>query len=117
MKGFVLRGSLLGIGLVAIAIVGGSNLPQAFAQMIPDANPEDTLTPLPPSEGTARDLAGTFAKDSALWLGGVGGDGDIEATDSDENPYEIRSRHATPTVIQSPHRETPAQQRIQLGQF
>lgn len=114
MKGFVLRGSLLGIGLVAIAIVGSSHAQPTVAQGVTQ---EQTLTPLPQSEGNAKDLAGTFAKDSALWLGGVGGDGDIDAIDSDENPYEIRSRHATPTVIQSPHRETPAQQRIQLGQF
>ena len=49
------------------------------------------LPTLPTSEGSAEHLEGTLAKDGSLWLGGVGGDGDIEATETLESSYEIRS--------------------------
>ncbi|MBE9174602.1 hypothetical protein IQ225_03415 [Synechocystis salina LEGE 06155] len=71
------------LGLMAIAF--GSALP-VQAQMMTEEN----LNPLPQSEGSAADLAGILPKDSALWLGGVGGEGDIDA-EGDYNPYEIRS--------------------------
>ncbi len=115
MKGRFFRGQLIGSCLTAIAILGGGNVPSAWAQTV--INNEVDLTPLPQSQGSANDLTGTFAKDSAIWLGGVGGEGDIEATESEENPYEIRSRQPDDTIIQAPNAENPDQTRIQLGRF
>jgi len=115
MKGRFFRGQIIGSCLMAIAILVGSNIPSVYAQTVIDN--EANLTPLPQSEGNATDLTGTFAKDSAIWLGGVGGEGDIEATESEENPYEIRSRQADNNSILLPNAENPDHTRIQLGQF
>ncbi|MEB3160639.1 MAG: hypothetical protein VKL20_04175, partial [Synechocystis sp.] len=84
MKGRFLCGQLIGSCLLAIAIVAGNSFQSTNAQTVTDVQ---TLAPLPQSEGNANDLTGTFAKDSAIWLGGVGGEGDIEATENDDNPY------------------------------
>jgi hypothetical protein len=114
MKSIVGRWQLWGVGTLAIAVLGSGSLQSASAQTVTEIQ---TLTPLPQSEGNARDLTGTFAKDSAIWLGGVGGEGDIEATESEENPYELRSQPSDNSLILLPDAKKPDQTRIQLGQF
>jgi hypothetical protein len=115
MKDLFLRWQLMGSCLLAIAIMEGGHFQPVSAQ--PLTNHPAPITPLPQSEGNASDLTGTFAKDSAIWLGGVGGEGDIEATDNEDNPYEIRSPQSDNNSIWLPNLENPYQTRIQLGQF
>ena len=115
MKGLFWRWQLMGSCLLAIAVLGGGYFQRASAQTVMDN--DATLIPLPQSEGNAADLMGTFAKDSAIWLGGVGGDGDIDATESDENPYQIRAGQSDQNLILLPNAEDPDQTRIRLGRF
>lgn len=118
MQSLVGRGKLMGMAFMAIAGLVGGNVQAAWAQTTTTVT---DLPNLPQSEGNANDLAGTFAKDSAIWLGGVGGDGDIEATTTDDNPYEIRADQRDTATASSfslpPNQDGSVRSRIPLGDF
>ncbi|QUS59843.1 hypothetical protein IQE94_16985 [Synechocystis sp. PCC 7339] len=101
----------IALGLTAIAF--GSAFP-VQAQMMTEEN----LNALPQSEGSAADLAGILPKDSALWLGGVGGEGDIDA-EGNYNPYEIRSDQLNGllTDIEQQQLLESSQLRLGIGSF
>jgi len=74
----------------------------------------ENLNPLPQSEGNAQDLQGILPRDGALWLGGVGGDGDIDA-DGDYNPYEIRSDQLDGQLTGGPQQQLSESSQLRLG--
>ncbi|AIE75177.1 MULTISPECIES: hypothetical protein [unclassified Synechocystis] len=102
---------ITGLGLMAIAVV--VNVPVQGQMMT-----EENLTPLPQSDGNAEDLAGILPRDSALWLGGVGGDGDIDA-ELDYSPYEIRSEQFNKQLMELEQQQLTerSQLRLGIGQF
>ena len=118
MKRLIGREKLMGMALMAIALVG-SNAQGVWAQTTMTTVTD--LPTLPQAEGNANDLAGTLAKDSALWLGGVGGDGDIEATTTVDDPYEIRTNNNDGAIVSPsslyPDQEGIVRPRVPLGQF
>ncbi|MBE9203953.1 hypothetical protein IQ218_11520 [Synechocystis salina LEGE 06099] len=97
----------ISLGLMAIAF--GSALP-VQAQMMTEEN----LNAPPQSEGSAADLAGILPKDSALWLGGVGGEGDVEAQ-GDYNPYEIRSDQLEGQLTDQEQQQLLESSQLRLG--
>lgn len=103
----VARKTTITLGLMAIAF--GSVLP-VQAQMMTEEN----LNPLPQSEGSAADLAGILPKDSALWLGGVGGEGDIDA-EGDYSPYEIRSDQFEGQLTEMEEQQLLESSQLRLG--
>ncbi|AGF53392.1 slr0587 [Synechocystis sp. PCC 6803] len=103
----VARKTTITLGLMAIAV---SSVWPAQAQMMTEEN----LNPLPQSEGSAADLAGILPKDSALWLGGVGGEGDIDA-EGDYSPYEIRSDQFEGQLTEMEEQQLLESSQLRLG--